>query len=513
VTAAAHTVTTLPPVAEPPAPEQSPAPAPDHLERSIGVGIVWKLAGQVGVQSIRLVTVAILARLLVPADYGAAAIAVALASFAPTVGDMGMGSALVQSPTATQRERSTVFWSSLAFGCALAVLGALASVPVGRFLGDAGAGSMVACGALTFAIYSLGSPSQAIFIRNLKFRGVELRYWFALLVGSAVAIVAAEAGLGAWALVLQQIALLSASVAALWWRSGWRPKLEFSRDAFRPLFSFAIRIVGGRWARLLELVILSLLIGKLVDVAALGAWTFAMSTVILPLTVITIPIAEVLFSAFSRLQGQPERVAALWLDSLRFLAAVIVPVLVGLVVVAPDLIPAVFGAQWRVSVGIIQILSFYVIIRSLQSWNSPVLDAAGRPQVTLWTQVGALCLTPVAVVVGSRWSVEAVALCYVVGQLIAVEVPSFVCVLSELRVSPATVATHLRAVVAATVVMAAACLLGREALVALGVGMVGRGALTIAIGVLVYLIGLQVLAPDLTRRALRLARRTVSGLT
>jgi O-antigen/teichoic acid export membrane protein len=61
------------------------------------------------------------------------------------------------------------------------------------------------------------------------------------------------------------------------------------------------------------------------------------------LTVIAIPIAEVLYSAFSRLRGQRERIAALWLDSIRLLAALIVPVLVGLVVLAPDLIPLVFA--------------------------------------------------------------------------------------------------------------------------------------------------------------------------
>ena len=127
---------------------------------------------------------------------------------------------------------------------------------------------------------------------------------------------------------------------------------------------------------------------------ALGAWTFAMSTVILPLTVIAIPVAEVLFSAFSRLRGERERIAALWLESVRLLAAVILPLLLGLIVVAPDLIPVVFGARWHVSVAIIQILSVYVIIRCLQSWGSAVMDAVGRPQVTLWTQLAALCLTP-----------------------------------------------------------------------------------------------------------------------
>ena len=481
--------------------------APDHLERSVGVGVVWKLVGQAGVQGIRLVTVAVLARLLTPADYGAAAIAIALGSFAPSVADMGMGAALVQTDRATRVVRSTVFWASLAFGVAFSVLAVVSAGPIGRFLGDPRVGTIVAVGGLTFVICSLGSTSQAVFTRAMKFRSIELRFWFALVIASCVALVAATRGAGAWALVLQQVTLLATFAVALWWRAGWRPTFEFSASVFRELGSFAVRVAGGRWARLAELLVLSLLIGKLLGVSSLGAWSFAMSTVILPLTVIAIPIAEVLFSAFSRLRDDRPRMAALWLESNRFLAAVILPVLVGLIVVAPDLIPTVFGPHWHVSVGIIQILSIYVIIRSLQAWSSVLLDAVGRPQVTLWTQLVALCLTPVAVVIGSQWSIEAVAACFVVGQLIAVEIPILMLVLSELQVSPRTLARRLWGVAAATLVMGTACFLGRAGLSALDVSMAERAALTIAVGLVVYMIALWWLAPDICRRALALGRR------
>ena len=120
------------------------------MEQLVGVGVAWKLGGQIGVQVIRLVTVAILARLLTPADYGAAAIAIALATFAPTVGDMGMGSALVQTNAGTRLVRSTAFWASLGFGIALSVLLAVAAGPVGQFLDDPRVGAMVAVGGLTF---------------------------------------------------------------------------------------------------------------------------------------------------------------------------------------------------------------------------------------------------------------------------------------------------------------------------------------------------------------------------
>src|SRR5512132_1645356 len=85
----------------------------DQMERLVGVGVGWKLTGQLLVQGLRLVTVLILARLLTPADYGTAAIAIALGSFAPTVADLGMSTALVQVDQASRRMRSTTFWAGL----------------------------------------------------------------------------------------------------------------------------------------------------------------------------------------------------------------------------------------------------------------------------------------------------------------------------------------------------------------------------------------------------------------
>ena len=192
----------------------------------MGIGITWKLVGQVTIQLIRLLTVAVLARFLTPADYGAAAIAIALATFAPTVADMGIGSALVQAQTASRLVRSTAFWASIGFGIGLFVLIAAAAEPVGRFLGEPQIAEMVVAGGLTFAIYSVGSTSQAMFMREMRFRSIELRNWLALLTGAVVAIIAAANGAGPWALVLQQVVYMTCLVSALWWRPGWRPTLE-----------------------------------------------------------------------------------------------------------------------------------------------------------------------------------------------------------------------------------------------------------------------------------------------
>ena len=129
-----------------------------------------------------------------------------------------------------------------------------------------------------------------------------------------------------------------------------------------------------------------------------------------------------------------------------------------------------------------------------------VLDAAGRPGMTLWTQVTALCLTPVAVVVGAQWGLEGVAVGFVLAQLIAVEIPSLFFVLQELRITLWTVIVRLRGVATAALLMAIACLGWRLGLAELGVDKTGRAVLTIALGLLVYATALRFLAPEIYRR-------------
>ena len=183
--------------------------------------------------------------------------------------------------------------------------------------------------------------------------------------------------------------------------------------------------------------------------------------------------------------------AALWLDSIGYLAAVLLPLLLGLIVVSPDLIPIVFGSRWEVSVGVVQILSICGDDPRPAVLGLRLHGRVGRPEVTLWTQLASLCLTPVAVVVGVNWGIEGVATCFVISQLITVEIPMFIFVLRQMRVSPRTVAARLsgrRRRLAGHGRSPAS--LGRPVLESAGVGMAGRAALTIGLGIVVYAIAL-----------------------
>ena len=94
------------------------------------------------------------------------------------------------------------------------------------------------------------------------------------------------------------------------------------------------------------------------------------------------------------MRESPERVAEVWLNGFTLLAAVALPALFGLIAVAPDLIPLVFGSQWVPAVPVVQILCVLVMSRTLQTWNNAVMDAAGKPHVAMFINA--------AVLVGNR---------------------------------------------------------------------------------------------------------------
>ena len=96
---------------------------PGDLKRAAARGVAWKITAELVSQATRLVVLLILARLLVPSEFGVAGIVIAFAIFVPLFADLGLGAALIQTPTLTEVERSTVFWTSLPLGLGFMGLG------------------------------------------------------------------------------------------------------------------------------------------------------------------------------------------------------------------------------------------------------------------------------------------------------------------------------------------------------------------------------------------------------
>lgn len=475
------------------------------IEGALKRGIAWVMTSQMASQGIRMLGVVLLARLLARSDYGAASLAVTIASYSMILGDLGYGTALVQSTAISQRSASTAFWAALAAGGLGFGLTAVIAYPAAHIIGTAEIAPLVLLGGSTLFLVGAGAASTALLTRSMKFGAIQAASLAALAVSTGAAVALAASGAGPWALVTQQALLAAVTSLSIIVIAGWRPSVAFSVADFATMSRFSLPITGGAIFFALQSIVTVLLVGKLEGVQALGVWTLSMSIVIVPLMLIAAPVAGVIYAGFARMRDRTDRVAEIWLSGMTLLAAVVLPALFGLIGVASDLIPLVFGAQWGPAAPIVQILCFLLMFRSLQTWNNSVMDAAGKPQVAMILNATLLVAIPPSIWMGSHFGLQGVAVFYVVATLVAGEIPSLIITTRELSVSVWDVVRRLRGVIAAAGLMLLAVLFVRSQLESAGVSMGPRIASSVAVGMAVYIGLLGLLAPHVATKLLQIA--------
>jgi O-antigen/teichoic acid export membrane protein len=476
------------------------------LRARIVSGLAWKVVSQVFRQGSRIAVAIVLARLLTPDDYGLAAMVLAFSALVIIFSDLALGAALVQRRELDEADRSTVFWVSAAVGSAFTVLGVAASYPVAAFYGEPSVQPLFAAFSISFLVTALGTTQSALLSRAMDFKSLELRMMAGTAVGGVVGIWLALEGYGAWAIIGQQLAIAGVSTVLLWALSPWRPRFVFSTATLRDYWSFSASVFGTRLLFYLNRNADNVLIGRFLGSAALGVYAVAYNIMLMPLSRIAQPVVEVLFPAFSRLQDDRPRMAAAWLRGNRMIGAITVPAMVGLIVVAPEFVRIVLGAQWAEAIPVIQLLAWVGLLQSLQRLNSSVLMACDRARTLLGYSVVVLVASLAAFVLGLQWGIVGVAAAYAASSTV-VELYYTWLTARVLELSPFALLRALSGVVQATLGMLACVLFARAGLVDAGVGDAGRLILLTAIGAASYAVLCRWRAPEVLGELRGLRRR------
>jgi O-antigen/teichoic acid export membrane protein len=438
-------------------------PALDLRARVLG-GVAWKVASQLVLQGSRIVVAVVIARLLAPHDYGLAAMALIFASLVLVFSDLALGAALVQRRELTEDDRSTVFWTSMAAGLAFTLAGIAASGPIARFYGEPAVRPLFAALSLAFVVTSLGTVQSAVLTRTMDFRRLELTVMVGNLGGAAVGVGAALGGAGAWAIILQQLVTASLCSLLLFAVCPWRPHLRFSGASLRSLRAFSANVFGQRVLYYLHRNTDNLLVGRFVGAAALGVYGLAYNVMLVPFTRLAGPLQEVLFPAFSRMQDDPRRIADAWIRVTRLVAALAMPALVGLAVVAPDFVQVVLGRRWAEAAPVLQILVWVGLLQSLQTLNSGILIALDRTRLLFRYSVAFFAAHLVAFLIGVHFGILGVATGYAISSTI-VE-PAFSWLTARtLGISPLEIPRALVGVAQAAAVMGVSLVAARALLV------------------------------------------------
>jgi O-antigen/teichoic acid export membrane protein len=419
-----------------------------------------------------------------------------VSSFVLVFSDVALGAALVQRQELSEDDRSTVFWTSVGVGAFFTAVGVALAGPAARFYGVPAVRPLLAALSLGFLVNALATTQEALLVRELRFRQLEVRMMLGTAGGAVVGITLAALGFGAWALIGQQLAIGAVSTTLLWLVSPWKPRLSFSLASLRKLGGFSGNVFAQRVLFYLHRNADNLLVGRFLGAAALGAYALAYNVMLVPFSRLGGPVQEVLFPAFARLQDQPARIAEIWVRATRLVGAVTVPALAGLVVVAPDFVRVVLGARWHQVVPVLQILSWVGLLQSLQTLNSNILQALDRTGVLLRYAIVFFSAHLCAFVIGLRWGIVGVAAGYAVSSTIVEPLYAWVTT-RTVGIPLLRLVGGLRGVAAASAVMAVGVLALRLALEREGIPPLPRLALCVVAGALLYLPACGLLAPEL----------------
>jgi polysaccharide transporter, PST family len=370
------------------------------------------------VLAISIATIATLARLLTPADYGLVAMVLGAMAFVRPLSDAGLSIATIQTERLTHAQLSNLFWINAALGAALAALLAAAAPLIASFYQEPRVVSLAFALSVSFILLGMSVQHMALLKRQMKFTSIA-----AIEIGSAAAgliagLATALAGMGYWSLVFVQLAPPTAMIVGSWLVSGWRPGLPRQGVGTRPLVSFGASLTASSFLWALARGGDSVLIGRVLGLEALGLYSRAISLINRPIEQAAAPLASVFVPTLSRLRTSPEVFRNAARDTHALLAFLSLTAGGLLLPLAGPITALLLGSQWTAASPIVAALSLLVVYLPMTLVPGWILSSQGRGRDFLLLSCINSVLTLGAYVIGLPFGPVGVALAFSLSSLV-----------------------------------------------------------------------------------------------
>ncbi|MEI7035755.1 lipopolysaccharide biosynthesis protein [Fulvimonas yonginensis] len=390
------------------------------LRRHSVRGAVATLISQVGLFCIQLAGMAVLARLLMPADFGVFGKTIALTGFITVLRSGGLSLATVQRAEITHAQVSTLFWLNIAVGLAAAGTLAALSPAMAWFYKDPRVLWLVVALAGSIIIDSLSIQHAALMQRQMRFGAIGSIAVAARIVGFLIAIYSAWLGAGYWALIIQQYGNSVAMLVLTVWSCRWLPDLPRRGSGVRPMVAIGAHQSLSNVLNFANRNADNILIGRFVSDVALGFYSQAYRLLLMPVQQINAPISSVVVPALSRLQDQPERFARFYYRALGGMTFLGMPVICFLLADAHAVILVMLGHRWLPVVPLFQTLGVAAFMGTFNVAPGWVYSALGQTARRLRQQLFSCPVTVGAFFAGLPWGAMGVAASFSITRVLLV---------------------------------------------------------------------------------------------
>lgn len=350
-------------------------------------GVIWSAVDRFSAQGIQFVFSILIARLLVPEDYGVIAMLNIFLAVSQTFIDSGFGSALIRKIDRTEEDFSTVFYFNIAVASVFYLLLFLSAPDIADFYKTPLLESVTKVVALNLIINSLSGIHNAKLSIAIDFKSRAKISIITTLLTGAVGLWMAYAGYGVWSLVVQSVFSSILRTVMLWVVVKWHPQLFFSWRSFKQLFSYGSKLLASGLLDTLYNNIYTLVIGKVFSSSTLGVYSKANSLAQFPSSNITSILQSVTFPVLSTIQNEDDRLTDAYKRFLRLAAFVVFPLMVGLSAVADPFIRLALTDKWKEAIVLLQIICFALMWYPIHAINLNILQVKGRSDYFLKLEI------------------------------------------------------------------------------------------------------------------------------
>ena len=360
--------------------------ADDLRERTIS-GMLWMAVQRFGRIGISFIGNLVLARLLAPEDFGYIGMLMVFIAIADTFVDSGFGAALIQRKEPTQVDYSTIFYWNLIVAFVFFGVFYVCAPWIADFYKLPALAPILRVQSTILILNAFSIIQLNQLIKQLEFKTLAKIHLIAAIASVALGIAMAYCGWGVWSLVIMNLSNAFILNIVVWTTTKWHPMWYFSWTSFKSLFNYGSLILIASLIETIYTHIQLLVVGRVFSAKVLGYFTQAQKMEEIPVVTLSQVVNDVTFSIYSRVQNEKQRLVNGLQKSIQAITFLSFPLMVLLIIIAPDLFRLLFTDKWSDSVPLFQMLCVAKMLFTINSTNVSAIKATGRSDMNLYANI------------------------------------------------------------------------------------------------------------------------------
>lgn len=378
------------------------------LGQSIRSGTGWLITGNLSRRLIEFAFGVVLARLLVPADFGMLVTIQIFTGFAGLFAAGGMGQALIRAKAVEEADFNSVFTAQLLMGAVIYSIFFVIAPWFAESFGDPLYGDLLRVSALSFLIRPMANVATAKLSRQMLFRRLSLIGIAVLPVGGAASIIMAFNGMGPWSLILSSIFGTIVSNFILVEASGWRPRISMEVARVKQFASFGAKFMANGLLIYFKSQTGNFIITKTMGATPLGLYNKSMSLAEIPRQTIVGSLYQTIFRGLAKVQDNKDVTKYMYLRTIELITVYTLPIYVGMWWLAQPFILVVYGEKWLGAAEPLQVLALSGVLL-IGNPSGALIAAHNKLGKEIWVNLETWLVLIGMCWFGSNWGIVGVA--------------------------------------------------------------------------------------------------------